>query len=196
MDYTCVKVFDSFPTDMNPWHSSIHEALSERVVVIGNSGSGKSTFAASLAALTKAPIIDLDILHWEDGKRGAKRDEESAKRMVIDAAAMPRWIIEGVYGWLAEPIMTRATALVWLDLPWDVCREGLLGRGQSRGATATDFAELLTWAEAYWDRQTPSSFAGHGRLFDAFAGCKVRLRDRQDIRDLLARLATSDVRRN
>ena len=31
---------------------------------------------------------------------------------------------EGVYGWLAEVAVPRATALIWLDIPWDVCREG------------------------------------------------------------------------
>jgi len=77
-------------------------------------------------------------------------------------------------------------ALVWLDLPWNLCREGLLARGQQHGGTAADFAELLKWAEAYWERQTSSSFTGHARLFDDFPGFKERLRDRDQIRQLLA----------
>jgi adenylate kinase family enzyme len=193
MDYTCATVLDSLPADMNPWHASMPEALRKRVVVIGNSGSGKSVFAASLAAITGAPIIELDLLHWEGNGYGAKRDEVIATRMVMEAATAPRWIIEGVYGWLAEQALPRATALVWLDVPWAKCREGLLARGQRRGATATDFAELLEWAETYWERQTPSSFAGHSRLFDAFTGYKARLRDHRHIDDLLAQLTRDDA---
>jgi adenylate kinase family enzyme len=51
-------------------------ALRERVVVIGNGGSGKSTFANSLAAMTKVPVLDLDLLHWENDGHGPKRDED------------------------------------------------------------------------------------------------------------------------
>jgi hypothetical protein len=116
--------------------------------------------------------------------------------MVIDAAAAPRWIIEGVYGWLAELALPQATALIWLDLPWNLCREGLLARGSRRGGTKADFADLLTWSEAYWERQTPSSFTGHARLFDGFALCKMRLRDRQEIHDLLTRLAPREDQAN
>jgi hypothetical protein len=37
--------------------------------------------------------------------------------MVADATAESKWIIEGVYGWLAELALPRATSLIWLDLP-------------------------------------------------------------------------------
>jgi adenylate kinase family enzyme len=87
----------------------------QRTVIIGNCGSGKSVFAESLAGLRHIPLIDLDSLHWE--RDGHKRDEESAKRLVREAAATPRWIIEGVFGWLAEIALPRATAIIWLDLP-------------------------------------------------------------------------------
>lgn len=165
--------------------------LKQRTVIIGNAGSGKSVFAKSLAALTDVPVIDLDTLHWLDDGRGRKRDDDSAKHLVREAAAAPRWIIEGVYGWLAEAATPRATALVWLDLPWPLCLEGLIARGQQRGGTEEDFADLLGWAEAYWHRETSSSFAGHLRLFTNFARTKIRLHDRDEISRLLAQLCAS-----
>jgi adenylate kinase family enzyme len=165
--------------------------LKQRTVIIGNAGSGKSVFAKSLAASIDAPVIDLYTLHWQDNGYGPKRDEASATHLVRDAAAAPRWIIEGVYGWLAEVAMPRATALVWLDLPWPLCLEGLSARGQQRGGTEEDFADLLRWAEAYWHRQTSSSFAGHLRLFTNFAGTKARLHDREQISHLLAQLSAA-----
>ena len=155
-----------------------------RIVIIGNSGSGKSTLARSLESRIGGQHIDLDLVHWLN-KVGVKRDEAEAKAMVAALAEKPRWIIEGVYGWLAEAALPRATSLVWLDLPWSVCREGLASRGPTTGATAEEHSALLAWAEAYWQRRTPSSYEGHLALFDGFAAKKLRLLGRADVNSLL-----------
>lgn len=116
-----------------------------RILIIGNSGSGKSTLAQELAALMGAPAIDLDLLHWDPETYGVKRDEDVAPQMVQAAAAETHWIIEGVFGWLAEVAVPRATALIWSDMPWNICRAGLLVRGARRGGTDVDHQALLTW---------------------------------------------------
>jgi adenylate kinase family enzyme len=161
------------------------EPLTERTVVIGNSGSGKSTLAEAIAKLAHIPVVDLDLLHWEEGGYGSKRNEDITRKMVLDISDQPRWIIEGAFGWLAEVALPRATALIWLDFPWSLCRAGLLARGLRRGATSHDAAELMKWAEAYWTRQTPSSFAGHSKMFSDFAGAKLRLESREQVAELL-----------
>ena len=125
------------------------ESLSQRTVIIGNSGAGKSALAESLAALVHVPVIDLDLLNWEGNGYGRKRDEDAARRMTLEVSTRPLWIIEGVYGWLAEVALPRATALIWLDFPWSLCRAGLLARSPRRGATDQDTVELLKWAETY-----------------------------------------------
>ncbi len=108
--------------------------------------------------------------------------------MVEAAAAREAWIIEGVYGWLAEVALPRTTDLVWLDLPWAVCREALMAREVST-SRPEDRQELLTWAEAYWDRDTSSSFAGHERIFENFAGRKSRMRSRNEAYGVIGGLA-------
>lgn len=154
--------------------------LGPRIVIIGASGSGKSTLARELGERLRLEVIDLDRIHWQ-GKVLVPRDEDDAKRIVAEKASAPAWIIEGVFGWLAAPALPRATSLIWLDLPWSVCREGLAQRGPWRGASAEEHADFLAWAEAYWTRQTPSSFAGHLALSDGFGGFKLRLQSRDDI---------------
>ena len=166
------------------------ESLSERTVIIGNSGAGKSAFAEDLSALIHVPVIDLDLLNWEGDGYGRKRDDDAARRMTLEVSARPLWIIEGVYGWLAESALPRATALIWLDFQWSLCRAGLLARSPRRGATDQDGVELLKWAETYWNRQTSSSFAGHSRMFSNFSGTKFRLENREQATLLLADLRT------
>jgi adenylate kinase family enzyme len=159
--------------------------LGERVVIIGNSGSGKSTLAQQLARLIGAPATDLDRIHWQDSY-GIKRAEAAAKQMVAGASAESIWIIEGVFGWLAEVALPRATSLIWLDMPWNICREGLSARGLRRGAAEGDHAALLEWAEAYWQRRTPTSFSGHLAMFENFTKTKIRFEQRARLDAFLA----------
>lgn len=149
-----------------------------RLVVIGNCGSGKTALAERVGEALRLPVQDLDLLHWR--AEGRKRDESEAKALVADIAEGPSWVIEGVYGWLAEVALDRATALIWLDLSWVECREGLLRRGLRRGMTPNDQEALLAWSSAYWTRETPSSFIGHSQLYQRFHGRKARLRARAE----------------
>jgi hypothetical protein len=128
------------------------------------------------------------LIHWIDNGFAAKQHEDVARQKVAGLTATEHRVIEGVYGWLAEVAVPRATALIWLDIPWEVCREGLLARGQRRGGTEVDFSELLKWAEAYRDRQTPTSFKGHQRLVEDFSAAKLRIRARKEADHLLADL--------
>jgi adenylate kinase family enzyme len=155
-----------------------------RIVIIGNSGSGKSTLARLLESRIGGEHIDLDRIHWLK-EVGIKRDEGEAKAMVAALAEKPCWIIEGVFGWLAEAAFPRATMLIWLDMPWSVCRESLAQRGPWRGATAEQHSEFLSWAEQYWQRQTSTSYDGHLGLFGRFMGEKLRLQDRSGIDSLV-----------
>lgn len=160
-----------------------------RILVIGNSGSGKSTLARALAEAIGASAVDLDLLHWEDAGFGRKRDEDAARVLAHEAAKREHWVIEGVYGWLADAALPRASALVWLDLPWPECRAGLLARGRRRGANDVSFRELLRWGEDYWRRETSSSFAGHRIRFDAFTGAKWRFTSRAAIDEFIAAIS-------
>jgi hypothetical protein len=108
--------------------------------------------------------------------------------MVVEQAGEPRWIIEGVYGWLAAAALPFASSLIWLDLPWSVCRESLARRGPWQGATPAEHVAFLQWAEAYWQRRTPTSFTGHLALFEDFVETKIRFERRSEIEAFLADL--------
>jgi energy-coupling factor transporter ATP-binding protein EcfA2 len=159
----------------------VNDPYKQRTIIIGNSGSGKSTLAARVAASANCAAIHLDDIYWEDQRLLRKRSAVPAKLMAAAAAREPCWVIEGVFGWLIDVVAPRATALIWLDLPWSDCETGLLARGPTHAATADEFQDLLVWSGQYWTRQTPSSHSGHARIFNAFPGEKVRLQSRRDV---------------
>jgi energy-coupling factor transporter ATP-binding protein EcfA2 len=160
----------------------------QRTLIMGNSGSGKSTLAKHMASGRACPHVDLDTIYWQDSIALKKRVEPAAKLMATDAALSPAWVIEGVFGWLLEVASPRATALIWLDLPWVDCKAGLEQRGPSASPSPQEYQALLAWAANYGQRQTSSSEAGHRRLFDAFNGHKVALRSRSEVASFVADL--------
>ena len=76
-----------------------------RTIIIGNSGSGKSWLAKRLGDASAQHITDLDEIHWLPGGHDAKRDRETAIELAIAAARARSSIVEGVFGWLVEPIV-------------------------------------------------------------------------------------------
>jgi adenylate kinase family enzyme len=160
-----------------------------RTVIVGNSGSGKSWLAERLAEGLGTVAIDLDAIHWMLGGYNARRDTDLAKSMVRDQSSKDRWIIEGVYGWLAYEALPSATAFIWLDLPEGECIENIRGRGLRRGGDEASFEALIAWAGEYRTRDNANSFTGHLRLFELFEGRKFRLRSRAEIADFLKTLS-------
>ena len=132
-----------------------------RVVITGNSGSGKSRLAQRIAQVFSVPIIDLDEIYWMGGGYGLKRDEAAARELLEQTASQPASVIEGVFGALCRAALPYATAPIWLDLPWEESRAGLMERGLRRGMTESDHAALVAWAAEYWTHQNANSYAGH-----------------------------------
>jgi len=167
------------------------DAIRHRTLVIGNSGSGKTTVAMSIGMAFGVPTIDLDSIFWEGKGYGSKRDKEAALQMVKEIVSTSHWIIEGVYPWLLEPAMERATAIVWLDLNWDDCRSGQLTRGKGYGSEE-EFQKNMAYSESYWTRDTGVSFAGHLRIYADFNGVKLRFKHRAEIDDFLRAFSRSN----
>jgi adenylate kinase family enzyme len=99
-----------------------------RIVVIGTTGAGKSTLAASLAARLDLPQIELDALHW--GPRWTPVGRDTFRARVAAATAAERWVAAGNYGTVRDLLWPRADTIVWLDYPlvlsfWRLTRRSL-----------------------------------------------------------------------
>ena len=87
-----------------------------RVVVIGSSGSGKSTFGHQLSGACDLARVELDALNWAPGWVDRSRtDPEDFVRRVDAAIAGDRWVTDGNYRLAMTRILPRATHLIWLD---------------------------------------------------------------------------------
>jgi adenylate kinase family enzyme len=88
----------------------------KRVVVIGSTGSGKSTFAAALAGKLGVPYTDSDDLFWTPG--WVEVDNDTFRGRLAEVAAGDEWVLAGNYFSRAVDIVwPRADTVVWLDLP-------------------------------------------------------------------------------
>jgi adenylate kinase family enzyme len=86
-----------------------------RIVVVGTSGSGKTTFARALSARLGLPCIEIDALNWRAGWYDLSRsDPQEFVRLVTDAIVADSWVMDSAYSLVRDLVWQRATHLVWL----------------------------------------------------------------------------------
>ncbi|GAB4480100.1 MAG: hypothetical protein Kow00124_26470 [Anaerolineae bacterium] len=89
-----------------------------RIVVIGTSGSGKTTMARHIAARLGLLHVELDALHWEPG--WVETPPEVMRERVRAASAGDAWVFDGNYSVVRDILWARADTVVWLDFPLHV----------------------------------------------------------------------------
>lgn len=91
----------------------------ERIIVIGSSCSGKSSFAQTLAQKKQITHIELDQLHWLPNwqERPDAEFRELVKAAITPATAGDdhSWIIDGNYSVTRDITWPRATQIIWLN---------------------------------------------------------------------------------
>ena len=104
-----------------------------RYVVVGTSGSGKSTFARELSRLTQSPYVELDTLYWAANWTPRPRSEfEADVRGVTDGE---RWVTDGNYSAVRPLLWSRATHIIWLNFSRSVVFSRILWRTLRRALT-------------------------------------------------------------
>lgn len=106
-----------------------------RVLVIGTSGSGKSTFAEKLAGEAGIAHLELDLINWRPGWYNRSVEEPEAFLADVDQATSQRdWVLAGNYS-VTHPInLPRVTHLVWMDLPLWLVMSQVIPRSIRRAA--------------------------------------------------------------
>ena len=109
-----------------------------RVRVVGTSGSGKTTFAARLAARLDVPHLELDAVFWDAG--WTKRDPDEARALITAfvSSADRGWVTDGNWTTGTEGLLTDADAFVWLDYPRRTVMSRVVRRTLRRGLLRTE----------------------------------------------------------
>ena len=141
----------------------------QRILVMGSSGSGKSTFARRLSEITDIPAVSLDALFWRPGWVESDLDEFSQR--VAEAASRPRWIMDGNYTSRGAGELRRrlSDTIFWLDLPRSACMFGVVRRiAGSYGRVRPEMAggcpekidfDFLRYVWTFHDLQRPKLLA-------------------------------------
>jgi energy-coupling factor transporter ATP-binding protein EcfA2 len=87
----------------------------QRILILGRTGSGKTTLARELAAAIGVPHVELDALYFGPNFSTAPllvlRDRTSA------AIAGDRWVTDGNKRAVRDLVWPRADTIIWLDYP-------------------------------------------------------------------------------
>lgn len=151
-----------------------------RLLVFGNSGSGKTTFARRVAEEHALEHLDLDSIVWEPDQIAVERPKEDV-RASLEAFLddHDRWVIEGCYGELVELAAPRCTELVFLNPGVEACIANNERRPwePEKYASAEDqqanFEALQAWVRDYYTRDGSWSYAAHRAIFDGHSGHKT-----------------------
>jgi adenylate kinase family enzyme len=92
---------------------SSYNDVNRRIVVVGTTGSGKTTLAATLAECFGISHVELDALHWEPDWTEAPLP--TFRLRVHEAVKRKAWVIDGNYSAVRDIVWPRADTVVWLD---------------------------------------------------------------------------------
>jgi adenylate kinase family enzyme len=176
-----------------------------RVVVVGNSGSGKTWLGRALAGILDVPFVELDAIYHQPGWRPLSVEE--FQRRVGEVAAGDSWVVDGNYSAVRDLVWARADTVIWFDLPRRTVMRQIVGRTLHRALTRAELwngnrepitglfrlapeQSIIRWA---WTR--------HGRYHRRYREAStdpawahltfIRIGSRADVRRLLAKTRRS-----
>ena len=126
-----------------------------KVVVIGTTGSGKTTLAGRLSRRTGFRVIELDQLYW--GRDWQPATVELFRHRVEREIKDDDWIVVGNYGQVRDLVWRPADTLVWLDLPLSVVMWRLFWRTLRRVLSKEELwasGNRESWRTSFLSRQS------------------------------------------
>lgn len=121
----------------------------KRILIIGNAGSGKTTFAMALAEKTGLPLVHLDKLFWR-GKWEMLPKEEFDPLLQTELEK-EEWIIDGNFSRTLPHRLKYCDTVFYFDFPAALCLWGITKRVfKNYGKTRVDMGGECP---EYFDRQ-------------------------------------------
>ncbi|HEX3916609.1 MAG TPA: hypothetical protein VHW60_04665 [Caulobacteraceae bacterium] len=126
----------------------------QRVVILGCSGAGKSTFARALGEKLGLPVVHLDALFWQPG--WVEPENQAFRAAVAAALAGDSWVTDGNYVSRTYDLrLPRADSVIFLEQPRWLCVFRIVWRwltafGRTRLDMAEGCQENFTWDFFLW----------------------------------------------
>ena len=112
----------------------------KKILILGNGGAGKSTFAADMSRRFSLPVVHLDKIWWLPA--WVNRSEEAFDILLSAELARPARVMDGNYRRTLAVRLAKADAAVLLDIPAAVCLESAYARAREyAGRTRPDMGE-------------------------------------------------------
>ncbi len=162
--------------------------------MIGNGGSGKSTFATQLGARLGVTVVHLDRLYWQPGWVPTPGDEWRSLQQEL--VRSERWVIDGNYGATLDVRLAAADTVYFFDTPAWASLFGVLKRWthhhgeciQAEGCPERVSWSFLRWVWRYRRHSRPKVLAA---IRTHASGAElVVIRSRRDARRALSARAS------
>ncbi|PLW66830.1 AAA family ATPase [Pseudohalioglobus lutimaris] len=151
-----------------------------KILVFGNSGSGKSTIARELCDSQGLAHLDLDSLAWKPGVPPERMPlAESAREIHNFIQTRNGWVIEGCYTDLLQAALPFANEMIYMNLPVSLCIQNAKNRPwephkyDSPAAQDANLEMLIDWISQYDERTDTFSKQAHLALFESFGGTRT-----------------------
>jgi hypothetical protein len=102
----------------------------DRILILGRTGSGKTTLARQLAAALGVPHVELDSLYF--GPDFSTAPVSVLRERTEAAVAGDRWVTDGNKRAVRDVVWPRADTVIWLDYPMYVTLWRLVKRARRR----------------------------------------------------------------
>ena len=150
-----------------------------KILIFGNSASGKSTLARQLCGSENLSHLDLDTLAWKPTAPPARKPlKESGSEISNFINSNEGWVIEGCYSDLLEMALPFSNEIIFMSLALESCIENARNRPwephkyESKEAQDKNLEMLIIWISQYSERNDTFSEGAHNRLYEHFSGQK------------------------
>lgn len=151
----------------------------KKVVIFGNSSSGKSTLAKKICSAEALPHLDLDTLAWLPTTPPERKPLQESKAEILDFINLnTNWVIEGCYSDLLETAIPSSNEVIFMNIPIAQCIDNARNRPwephkyPSKEAQDSNLNMLINWIAQYSERTDMFSQVSHTHLYDTYLGKK------------------------
>jgi len=144
-----------------------------KILIFGNSSSGKSTLAKKLCKAHDLTHLDLDTLAWKATTPPERKPlEESQKEIESFIGLNTGWVIEGCYTDLLELAEEYCNEIVFMNLSIKACILNAKSRPwephkyDTKRAQDANLKMLISWIEQYTQRKDTSSATAHRKFYE------------------------------